>query len=382
LYLDAPFFPVGAPSGVAATDTANISNAYAAAVSAGGGFVLLQAGTYKLNSTISLSGSSVGIIGAGALEVDGAGNPPTAGTVIQWTGAVGGTMFSSSVASGVYGCLFEGFTLIGGTTVSNQASYGLYLNEMSGCSFRNIALCNFSTCALALLSNVPSSAYLGPNHNTFDNLRIDVGTLYWQAYNGTHALSPSAAIGIRLDSLDGGVGDAFANAFVNTSIVHNYVGVWVGNSDSNRFFDLHCYGFPNSVGYNGALSNTWSGTAWVKVTGNPQRGVYVTAGSRINTVFGCLAEVCGVNASGAQPAQLAVYDMDFVDDTSSGMSDVIKSSTHCELTVTNSCSLNGVMAGTYYFGNTLGSASPFSVIFNDATGHGALISPASGTTPF
>lgn len=55
---------VDAPTGVAATDTANIQAALSAAASAGGGTVLLREGTYNINATLSI-GSKVVLRGQG-----------------------------------------------------------------------------------------------------------------------------------------------------------------------------------------------------------------------------------------------------------------------------------------------------------------------------
>lgn len=374
-----PLYFVAAPSGSATTDTTNLSGALATAAAAGGGIVVLQAGQYQLNATLDIGLHNVSILGAGASQVDSGGGLPSNGTRIVWKGSVGGTMMLASGTEVPEGCTYSGFALFGGTTIANQAAIGIRVGGARACAFRDLAFGNFSGFAIDLLANGDDSlGSYGPNNCTFDNINIDVGTLYWQAYNGTHLLSPCTAVGIRCDS-SSGTADAFCNAFSNISIVHNYVGVWLGNSDNNSFTDVHCYGYPNSIGADGALSFTWSGSAWVKVSGNPQRGVYVTTDSRINRFFGLASHLTIATSNG----QASVDDFDFIDDTTT-IQDVVSVGTGGELRLTNSCSVSGtrVNAGTYYWSPSGTNTTPLSTTYADSDGKIWLTNRAGTITKF
>ena len=370
-----PLYYVAVPSGSATTDTTNISNAISTAASAGGGIVVLQAGTYQINSTITLNSDNVSIIGAGSKLVDASGALPSSGTCLLWTGAtLSGVMFSSTATGGPSGCRFEGFGVYGGTTVTAQKAVGMRFAALAHSSFRDMVFCNFSSFGLDLFSHSDP----GPNHITMDNVQFDVGTLYWLAHSGD-PLSPSTAVAFRIEQDSGGSGgDVFASSFNNIWIIHNYIGVWMGNSDSNLFTNLHTFAYPNTTGPSTPRSPT--------VAGTPNPGVYVTDDSRLNRIVGCSSAIVCENIGGypTHSAQCAVYDMDFID--AGSIAGQIYVGVGCELMVSNGSSLtSGTHAGTYYAGPNsgyTGTTHLYSVLFNDSTGLVTLTNRAGTITSF
>ena len=116
---------VAAPTGIAATDAANISNTITSAVSSGGGTVLLRSGTYNLSSghlnipaTVTLRGSGNSTVlngGAYAIINDGVLADVQIGT--------GWTLYADFL-SGHWGTSTSGVAVIGGSAQNVTSARG------------------------------------------------------------------------------------------------------------------------------------------------------------------------------------------------------------------------------------------------------------------
>jgi hypothetical protein len=373
-----PFYFVAAPASPAnaTTDTTNITNALSSASAAGGGIVVLQAGIYRLNATIAFP-SNVTMLGAGITTPDGSGGIPTTGTVLLWTGATHGTMFTMTQ---VTGCRWENFCLYGGSVLANCASIGLkVVTSGANCAFRDLVFCNFAgtsvptsttgAAAIWMMANSPGDAIHGPNHCTFDNINVDVGSLDWQINNGS-AISPSTCTGIRLNSAQdtgANTADCYFNTFNNIFIWTSYRGIWLGDSDSNNFTGIHVYCNSNTIGANGST---------VQSPTNPAGAIYGTTACRLNRFFGSGASLVLKNN-----AQVSMDDFDFLDGTSSLVSRVSVAS-GASARLTNSWGGNGVPAGTYYWSVGGDNLHPLSIAFDESSGKIALTNRAGTTTSF
>ncbi len=111
----------GAVGDGSTNDTTAIQAAITACGTAGGGTVYLPAGTYKVSSTLTVTDSSVAIVGAGSGSNPGAVAQPPLGpaTTIKWAGGANPVLQFSYVQ----GCRATDFLIDGGTT----ASHGIYL---------------------------------------------------------------------------------------------------------------------------------------------------------------------------------------------------------------------------------------------------------------
>ncbi|HEX3123461.1 MAG TPA: hypothetical protein VHQ21_09185, partial [Rhodanobacteraceae bacterium] len=331
---------------------------------------VLQAGLYLINSTITLNADAVSIIGAGSSPCDAAGGLPTTGTRLLWTGAtLTGCMMLGSTPGHPIGCRYEGFSLFGGSAVGTQKAVGMRFGGGAHCSIRDMAFCNFSSVALDMYSasGDPTDTIKGPNHFSIDNVHIDVGSLYWQAYSGM-ALSPSTAIGFRNEVFD--YGDFFCSTITNMFVIHNYVGVWMGNSDNNTFVGLQTYGYPNSIGP-------------LAVAASPQRGLFITDNSRTNRVIGCTSQVVAINNTGPSiPAQCSIYDLDVLNPGS--IANAISVATNCEVmfTVGSLFASGGAAAGDYYAGPNSGTSGLYSMTFNESLGKISLTNRSGTVTSF
>jgi hypothetical protein len=126
-------FRVAAPTGVAATDTANILAAANAARAAGGGKVLLRAGTYQLNSTLPVL-PGVTYEGSPAVIAMVAQTRPSYTPDGYWTNQ-GGTILRGD---GTFPCF------AGNAATPNPLPVALGSTEINGAGIVNLSLEHFS----------------------------------------------------------------------------------------------------------------------------------------------------------------------------------------------------------------------------------------------
>jgi hypothetical protein len=162
---------VAAPTGVAATDSANIQGAHDALPSTGGE-IRLRRGTYALGTTsINISKPGVTIVGEGGSMIgDGSfAASESAATTITYSSSIG------TAISGVGGCRFRDFALINTSGVTPTAGAGIAPTVGSYMDMEGVTVAGFYD------NVVPSGQYFSVRNNWFfdavqSDIHIDNGT--------------------------------------------------------------------------------------------------------------------------------------------------------------------------------------------------------------
>lgn len=126
-------------------DTTDIQAAISACNTAGGGIVWFPEGTYLISSTLSVTGSSIALLGTGAgfdgNDVNYASNRPA--TKILWGGSSGSPMIKFQA---VQGCRLEEMELDGG----GVASYGVQCDQFMFSRISRVGMRHFGTGGIGL----------------------------------------------------------------------------------------------------------------------------------------------------------------------------------------------------------------------------------------
>ena len=209
-------------------DAPAFNAALAAIVANGGGTLYIPAGNYKINSTLTIT-TSINIRGEGCAYRTLASSGPVTDvytTRLTWGGSAGGTMLlldrPAAGQPSAGGFTWEGFDTYG-------AGINIRIRNATGATFRNLSSHNHTICGIDLYGTNAGSAETTVNNCSF-------GLLYTNS-------AVTNAIGIRLDG-DNASFDAFGNTFDNLFIVHNYIGLYLGNCDNNTFHYVQTYSNP------------------------------------------------------------------------------------------------------------------------------------------
>lgn len=250
----------GAVGNGIADDTTAITNAYAAAVAAGGGTVVFPAGDFRITATIGLN-SLVNLVGSGAAASD----DPVSGnsnTRIVWGGAADGTMFSNTSAVG--GIRIENivFDAAGSAAIALDIR-NLWLSRVVGCNFYNYKSVGIRCKPVTSTRNV--------SFNTFQNLWL------------SSLVAGSKAI--QLDG-EGSVPGTSANTCHNTFIQIGTTNVTYSlellDCDNNCFVNFYCFQHPfTSTGYDVHLGAYGRDNYFYHL-----QGEVLADGGQINSIWG------------------------------------------------------------------------------------------------
>lgn len=280
--------------------TAAINAAIAAASggSAQNGTVYIPLGKYKVTSTIQIS-ANVNIRGDGCsyrIEPVVVSPAPAASSLV-WYGASGGIVLQqnpSLSSTSLGGFIWENFHV----DCRSVAAVGIRLRACSGSCFRNISVYNH----IGTSSSAPGigfdmytdSASYSVALNHFDRMEISSSNSY--------------AIGLRLDttSAAAAASDCFGNTLCNLFVVHNYIGIYLGNCDNNTFLYAQTYHSPGAPTTGGMYNDLYA------TSGPP--GSPVGAVARQIRLFGFLGWAVVLNG-----ADISVHSAD-AEDASNGPS--------------------------------------------------------------
>ncbi len=162
----------------------------------------------------------------------------------------------------------------------------------------------------------------------------------------SNVLNSTTAIAVRLT---GAVDDdCFENTFTNLFALHNHIGLYLGNSDNNSFYNVQVYSNASTI---------------VKINGQPG-DVYCTTQCRINRIYSMAGYVQCVNG-----ASMAVYSMDPVD-ASNGAGGPFVPPAYVDstsfLTITNVDGNGFYPRGTWWYSKGIGAGHTFAVFTDDS----------------
>lgn len=241
-------------------DTAAIQEAIDAAAAADGGIVLLPPLQFNISSTLNLIVSNVHLQGSGGDTTHDTPSPTT-GTIINWAGAVGGTVISMRSPSGALlaaQCRMAVHNLT--IECGNSAAVGLEILSARSCDVKDVFIHNPTTMAVSLGVVASLAESRDTQHNHIRNVTI---RLY-----GT----PSAD-GIVFD------GDALSNTslnvITNVFVLHQDGTAYkLANADNNVFVGCRCF---RKSGGNGDGVALLGGASLVQ-TARSNMFIHLTAG--------------------------------------------------------------------------------------------------------
>lgn len=208
--------PSGDTSG--ATDYNNITQTIALAASRGISYVVLGAGTFYINNTITISQDDIKLIGAGC-----GGNEQT---LIAVQGNFPGIKVSRAGAQ-VNGWGI-GFLIV--QIFSGSSNVGVQIDSALNGRLDNVAVTNSAAGSVSLLLQTDQSATC--NNGLFNNFNTFLST------------GATNAIGLKLTTSIASQ-DPFANSFSDVSIQLNnstQTGIYLGGCDTNYFYNTEIYG--------------------------------------------------------------------------------------------------------------------------------------------
>jgi len=255
-------------------DTAAIQAAINAAQTAGGGVIFLPLGTYKISSTLTITGNGVVLQGAAFNQFHDTGTPvyPVS---LSWAGGAS-PMISISTTSATIpittGCGLINVALFGNAL----ATVGVYLNSVRYSEFTNVYVndvtqdCYYITCRTLSTGEATDT-----QQNIFTNCTWrTIGTPAVYPANGMTltAQTPGASnantsfnlfnycVGQTYAGVGGGVGflleDADNNSFFGCRVVRvgtTTYGLSIRGGDTNIFYDFSCGG-ANGIEVRGTAS--------------------------------------------------------------------------------------------------------------------------------
>jgi hypothetical protein len=242
--------------------------AIAAAVAAGGGIILLPAGTYPIASPLVINTSGVSIRGAGLgiLRDTVAPNSYQAVTTLTWTGSAGATMLTVIPigTESLYCCNLEGFVL-------NANSLANICAQVTQLSYSNFDIGVSEPRLIGFWMNtMPSSFTDGPG------CQFNTGNIYARSISNVYA--PTGII------FDGGVGLNWNTSFNHFGTVYAFFqkgdGIVIAFSDNNVFDFVSTGTILNAIGYNGGDPVIFANSGYVDKAGNQVQGA--ASSSKIN----------------------------------------------------------------------------------------------------
>lgn len=264
----------GAVGDGVADDTAAIQAAITATQTAGGGVIFFPLGTYKINSTLTITGNGVVLQGAAFNTFHDTGSPVYP-VKLNWVG--GATpMISISTTSATTpittGCGLINLALFGNAL----ATVGVYLNSVKCSTFTNLYVNNVTqNCYYLTCRTLSTGEATDTQQNIFTNCTwrtIDTAAVYPANGMTLTAQTPGASnantsfnlfnycFGQTYAGVGGGVGflliDADNNSFFGCRVVRvgtTTYGLSIRGGDTNVFYDFSCGG-ANGIEVRGTAS--------------------------------------------------------------------------------------------------------------------------------
>ena len=222
----------GATGNGSTDDTAAIQAAITATQTAGGGVIFLPLGTYKISSTLTITGNGVVLEGAAYNTFHDTG-VPVYPVSLSWAGGAS-PMVSISTTSATIpittGCGLINLALFGNAL----ATVGVYLNSVKYSEFTNVYVNNvIQDCYILTSWDISTGEATATQQNIFTNCT-------WRTFAPA---AVRAANGMRLTAQTpgGGLGNASFNLF-NYCVGQTYagagggVGLLLEDADNNSFF--------------------------------------------------------------------------------------------------------------------------------------------------
>lgn len=258
-------------------DAAAIQSAILAAVSRGGGTVVLSAATYAVTSGLNINASGVRLVGRGA----GFFNPSTGqmpATVIKYIGPAGADVLTLSSVSGGANNKVTGCALVGlGVDGNNLAARGIVVNSVNDCEVEVSA----ANCTSVQVDFGTVAALADARDTQTNDVR------YIRAY------ATGSAIGIRMQTATIGANISL-NTFGDLYAYHeNGVGLLLGNTDNNLFHRVCALRGGGGAGV-GIVLGAGDGVSY--------------ANARANIIEFCSPGAGGITAQGTETAADASTD--------------------------------------------------------------------------
>lgn len=315
----------GAVGNGSTNDAVKIQDAIDAACAANGGRVYLDALVYKINSTLNINCSNVGLSGVGASMDHSGGSPTDPATSLLWGGGAS-PMLNIQTPSGAgqavrLGTVVTGINFDGAET----ATSAIVVNSVRWGKIDMVSIKNTVTSGITMTSGV-----------SFTDCAEACDTQGWvlsQINMQLVGVSSGSAHGLLL------TGSSNANTSFNTftGIRGSFLnGSWVRlqNTDNNTFNSVGGFRYPGGTGYN------------IEIYGS-------TAGGFINSDNVFINATC--------PSGECI-----IRGTSSGFAAGTKTNIFNNLDITNGSVLPTIEAGSCFTGNFNGR--PWEQVCNPATG--------------
>jgi hypothetical protein len=264
----------GAVGNGVADDTAAIQAAITATQTAGGGVIFLPLGTYKISSTLTITGNGVVLQGAAFNQFHDTGTPvyPVS---LSWVGGAS-PMISISTTSATIpittGCGLINLALFGNAL----ATVGVYLNSVRYSEFTNLYVnnviqdCYYLTCrtlSTGEATDTQQNIFTNCTWRTFSPAAVQAAngmTLTAQTPGASNANTSfnvfNYCVGQTYAGAGGGVGflliDADNNSFFGCRVARSGTttyGLSIRGGDTNIFFGFSCGG-ANGIEVRGTAS--------------------------------------------------------------------------------------------------------------------------------
>jgi len=235
-----------------------------------------------------------------------------------------------------------GVRVTGGTGTANTTTTGTFMVAAAGAT-----------------QVVPVTATTGISVNGYLKISDGTHTIYGIVTNiaslNVTVKTTLVAAGSAGDTMGSGAtvvsstdDDSFENTFTNLFILHNHIGLYLGNCDNNSFYNVQVYSNVSTI---------------VKINGQPG-DVYCTTNCRINRIYSMAGYVQCVNG-----ASMAVMSMDPVD-ASNGPGGPFLPPAYVDstsyLTITNVDGNGFYPRGTWWYSKGTTATHTFSIFTDDS----------------